>query len=178
MNSQFCWKQKVLAFVKSQLKYSKTGFSCLQLDLYLLFYPGCGQEVGLCTFPIPGMPLLLWIPPLPLWGKEQWCCTECRQPKKWVSIAKSRRIKRIHALRYMDFYFPPVISYLCLPWGVFGAFLSPCDRRTGRDNHSHLNSARCKSPMSASHDFTSQYLGSDSRLVLQFVVFLWKLCFQ
>lgn len=117
--------------------------------------------------------LLLWVPPtpLPLWGKEQWCCTECRQPQKWVCIAKSRRIKRIYALRCTDFYFPPsyflpLLALGCV-WSTLGAFLSPCahSSRTGRDNQSHLNSARWKSPMSASHGFTSKCLGSDSRLV-------------
>lgn len=44
-----------ISLVTSQLKYSKNGFSCLQLDLYPLFYPECEQEAGFCTFPISGM---------------------------------------------------------------------------------------------------------------------------
>lgn len=156
----------MLSSVTSQLKYSKSGFSCLQLDLYSLFYPGCEQEVGLCTFPIPG--LLLWIPPapLPLRGVEEWCCS-----RKQISLGKRRWIKRIYAFRCLDFYSPPQLFLTFVCTGVClehsQCILEPlCSQHQNRHNHSHLNSARWKSPVSASHDFTSKCLGYDSRPVL------------
>lgn len=104
--------------------------------------------------------------------REEWssdAALNAGSSRKWISLGKRRWIKRIYALRCMDFYFPPsyflpLLSLGCV-WSTLSAFLSPFVHRTGRHNHSHLNSARWKC-VSASHDFTSKCLGSNSRLVL------------